>query len=258
MLGTTVMRLATLFRVSRSIGIGLSKLKKRPALPVHVSEDFKVNAAELLSDVRKKGFSRIFKINDRQLNDIRNYCRNTEFKNTETGEFFNIDIDNPLNPSDCLWYQDENIYTNSATVKELAHDKSLVEVAKQYLGAEPNIKSVVAWWSFPPKDTAYTPTYGYHYDIDALKFIKYFIYLVDVDEQTGPHVIISDTHKRKSFFEKKNRRLKDEQVTSLFNKDRIHVITGKAGSAFFEDTFSYHKGTTPQKPRLMLQVEYSI
>ena len=35
-------------------------------------------------------------------------------------------------------------------------------------------------------------------------------------------------------------------------------MLGKAGEGFFEDTFSYHKGTTPHKPRLIFQVEYSI
>ena len=41
-------------------------------------------------------------------------------------------------------------------------------------------------------------------------------------------------------------------------KDQINVITGKAGDGFFEDTFSYHKGTHPNKRRLLLQFEYAI
>jgi hypothetical protein len=114
------------------------------------------------------------------------------------------------------------------------------------------------WWSFPPEDDNYNSLYGFHYDIDALKFLKLFIYITDVDEDSGPHVIISKTHLKKSFFEKINRRLKDDQVEKLFNKDQINVMTADKGCGFFEDTFAYHKGTTPKKPRLILQMEYSL
>jgi len=34
------------------------------------------------------------------------------------------------------------------------------------------------------------------------------------------------------------------------------VITGAAGTAFFEDTFCYQKGTDPRKRRLIMEIEY--
>ena len=50
----------------------------------------------------------------------------------------------------------------------------------------------------------------------------------------------------------------DKNTIEKFNSKDINVMLGKAGEGVFEDTFSYHKGTTPQKPRLIFQVEYSI
>lgn len=258
MIATMVMRYSALFRISRNIGITFSRFKKRKLISRHESPDFSIDVKKFVDNIKQKGFSPFFQISKRQLDEILFYCNSAKFKDTESGHEYQIDVNNPINPSNTEWYQNFDIYQDCTAVRELAHDNYLVEVAKKYLGVEPTLKSIVAWWSFPPKNSEYTPTYGFHYDIDALKFIKFFIYLVDVDENTGPHVIIENTHKSKSFFEKRNRRLKDGQVEGRYSKDRIHTFVGPAGSGFFEDTFAYHKGMSPLKPRLMLQVEYSI
>ena len=85
-----------------------------------------------------------------------------------------------------------------------------------------------------------------------------FVYITDVDENGGPHAIISKTHLAKDMYEKKNRRLTDEMADNKYEKDRFFVMKGERGTCFFEDTFSYHKGTIPCYPRLILQLEFSI
>jgi hypothetical protein len=116
-----------------------------------------------------------------------------------------------------------------------------------------------AWWSYPPPPSSAAARqphlFGFHYDIDDYKFIKLFIYLTDVDLASGPHVAISGTHRSKSLFEKVNRRISDEVANDRY-KESIRVITGRAGTAFLEDTFCYHKGMSPQKRRLIMELEF--
>lgn len=254
------MRYASLFSFTRWMGTQLTLLlNKRTPLSEDNNSYFNVSdVSPLVDDIQQNGYSRKFNVTTDCVNDIIEYCKTSLFKDAEEDKEFKIDYNNPVKPgSKGLWYQNLKAYDECRTVKKLAHNQKILSIAKQYLGADPSIKSVAIWWSFPPPDGTHSVEYGFHYDIDAYKFLKFFIYLVDVDENTGPHTIIPGTHKNKSFFEKKNRRLTDAQVQEKYN-GRPVTILGKIGDGFFEDTFTYHKGNTPLKPRLMLQVEYSI
>jgi Phytanoyl-CoA dioxygenase (PhyH) len=254
-----IMRIISLFSIPRTIAIKLIALKKRVGLPEFINDAFKVDSGTLLNDVKEKGFSRKFSIPSQYLKDIIEYCKTADFTDIVEGKTFKIDYDNPQKPkSQGLWYQHNNSYQQNSTIQKLAHDHQMLNIAKSYLGTYPQIKSVTIWWSFPPNNAKPNHEYGFHYDIDAYKFIKFFIYLVDVDENCGPHSIISGTHKSKNLFEKRNRRLTDEDVKNRYDKNSIITMIGKAGEGFLEDTFTYHKGTTPKKPRLMLQVEYTL
>lgn len=255
-----LMRYASLFSFTRWIGTKMTIIfKQRNPLEDHQNSYFNIKDVDLMvNDIRQNGFSRKFSVTQDCVNELIDFCKSTTFKDVIEDKEFKIDYQNPIKPiSKGLWYQNLNAYNSCSIIKNLAHNYQVLSIARQYLGAEPIIKSVAVWWSFPPADNNYSPEYGFHYDIDAYKFLKFFIYLVDVDEKTGPHTIIPGTHKSKSFFEKKNRRLTDEQVEEHY-KGKPVTILGKTGEGFFEDTFTYHKGNTPLKPRLMLQVEYSI
>lgn len=255
-----LMRYASLFSFTRWMGTQFSLLfKKRVPLQEHQNSYFQAgDVNQLLTDVRQNGHSRKFNLSPDCVNEIIEYCKSASFKDVVEDKEFKIDYYHPVKPdSKGLWYQNLNAYNECAIIKNLAHNPQILSIAKQYIGTDPAIKSVAVWWSFPPPDDNYKAEYGFHYDIDAYRFLKFFIYLVDVDENTGPHTIIPGTHKRKSFFEKRNRRLTDAQVEQKYKGKPVSIL-GKTGEGFFEDTFTYHKGNTPKKPRLMLQVEYSI
>ncbi len=250
------MRLVCRFNFTRKIGISL--VKKNPELVKMDEIDMAVDVASFVNHIKDIGFSQTFQLPERAKESLINYAKKASYKGQYSNKIFNIDYENPKKPHTDLWYLDKDIYVNCDTAKQLAHNTELVEIAKKYLGKEPKIKSTHSWWSFPQDKESYVHNYGYHYDIDSYKFVKFFIYLTDVDLDCGPHVIISNTHKKKSIYEKINRKLSEEQVGKMFKKDQINVMTGKAGEGFFEDTFAYHKGTAPKKPRLIFQVEYSI
>lgn len=250
------MRLMARFQFSRKIAIGF--LKKNSTIERVHDSNFNINTTNFVSELREKGFSSTFKIPTNVLNEIIEYSKSVNYTGLTSQKNFSIDYNNPKKKGSDLWYLDKNIYKNCKAVYNLAHNEDLVNIAKAYIGSEPKIHQVHSWWSFPKEDDNYVHNYGYHYDIDALRFVKFFIYLTDVDIDAGPHVIIANTHKRKTWFQKFNRRITEEDVKKRFRKDDVTVMLGKAGEGFFEDTFSYHKGTAPKKPRFILQVEYSI
>ena len=252
-----IMRTVTMFSVLRFIAIKLKKTRKKPTLKRIHNKDLELDTQKVYSEIETNGFSSILKISNKRLERIIDYAKKTKFREINKDELFSIDYNNPKRPSKNLWYIQDNAIACEA-IEELVYDSKILDIAKRYLTKEPTVQDVRMWWSFQDKNTGYNPTYGYHYDIDAYKFLKLFVYLTDVDEESGPHVIISKTHKSKSLFEKMNRRLKEEQVKAKFDNSRINIMTAPKGAGFFEDTFAYHKGTNPKKPRLIMQIEYSI
>lgn len=254
---TKIMRMIAVFRVSRTVALKIVKLIPRKKIERIENKDISLDVDEVFKKIETNGFSDVFKINEDRLNKIIAYSNTIEYKNLQGNQSFKINYDDPVRPSESLWYANDNVLEFDA-IKELVYDTKILEIVKKYLGAEPIVKDVRMWWSFPPKNKNYNQLYGFHYDIDALKFLKLFVYITDVDENSGPHVIISKTHLSKTLFEKRNRRMTDEEVSQNFEKESINIMTGAKGSAFFEDTFCYHKGTIPERPRFILQLEYAI
>jgi hypothetical protein len=251
------MRAITIFSTLRSITLGFIRIIPKAKLNRTSKEDINIDRDQLLAEVKENGFSSTFNISSKRVNRIIEYNNQVNYKGIDGKGSFNIDYNNPQRPSTELWYTNPNAEECDA-IKELVYNEDILHIAKEYLGKEPTIKDVRTWWSFPQDKKEYNHLYGYHYDIDSYKFLKMFVYITDVDENGGPHAIISKTHLAKDMYEKKNRRLTDEMADNKYEKDRFFVMKGERGTCFFEDTFSYHKGTIPCYPRLILQLEFSI
>ncbi|PCJ23213.1 MAG: hypothetical protein COA97_12100 [Flavobacteriales bacterium] len=215
-----------------------------------------------LQEINEKGYSLGIQLSSDLLTEILDFCEINEVcinRNKDNKTLISMVDETP--PAIGTVFSYTNTYKNCEAVRNIAHDPKIYEIVKNYLGCPPKFVGSQIWWSYPQLnekgEKIKTHLYGYHYDIDDLKFLKIFFYLNDVDEDRGPHVIIGNTHKKKNYFEIRNRRLTDEVANDKYAK-QIKVITGKAGSGFFEDTFCYHKGTHPNKRRLLLQFEFAI
>jgi hypothetical protein len=141
-------------------------------------------------------------------------------------------------------------------VLALANHPTLLGAAGRYLGCKPTISNISIWWSVPADGTAQEAE-NYHRDVDDWRFVKFFLYLTDVDADCGPHCFVRGSHRRGRFLRIKRRT--DPEVTASFQAQDMLRIEGRAGDAFLEDTFGLHKGQPPTgKWRLLLQVEYSV
>ncbi len=146
--------------------------------------------------------------------------------------------------------------TRSQTVMDIANDPVILKIVQEYLGATPTISSIDMWWSIP-KEGGAKDAQIFHRDVSDYKFIKLFIYLTDVDKDSGPHLYIKKTVNSPEF--RKVRRYSDEEIYDKFGKTNVLEIEAPKGTSFLEDTYGFHKGVPPaSKIRLLFQVQYSL
>jgi len=132
-------------------------------------------------------------------------------------------------------------------IQNLFADMSLVAVAQDYLEARPVIDVTSMWWhtDFSNKPDSEAAQY-YHFDMDRPKWLKFFIYLTDVEPTNGPHTFVAGSQKSggipSSLLKKGYARLTDEEVRHHFDEDNIIEFTAPRGTIIAEDTRGLHKG----------------
>lgn len=140
-------------------------------------------------------------------------------------------------------------------VMRLVHDPRVVTVAESYLRCRATLSSIGIRWSFP--NGAPSDVNALHRDPDDWRFVKVFVYLTDVDTDSGPHLYVLGSHRtRGRLFA---RPYAAEELDRHYPSDAFHQVIGKAGTSFIADTYGIHKGMIPSKrPRLMLMMQYSV
>jgi len=139
---------------------------------------------------------------------------------------------------------------------DIAFDERLLTIAAAYFGSVPYVDSIQAWWSLSGNDEP-EEAENFHRDNDGVRFLKFFLYLTDVEDEHGPHRFVRGSQADPLLLAP--RRYTDEEVEAAFGASRVLTMRGKAGDAFIEDTFGMHKGQLPLKGnRLLLQVRYSL
>jgi hypothetical protein len=147
-------------------------------------------------------------------------------------------------------------------VTRIAHDPRAVEVARRFLGAEPVLFTSKIYWTTPRRDAAgalrgAAENGQFHYDLADVKAVTLFVYLTDVDEECGPHVVIPGTQRRVTPGQILRRTITEDYVRRHY-ADRVVPITGPRGTGWFEDITCYHKQAVGSKVRLMLSIIYSL
>ena len=147
----------------------------------------------------------------------------------------------------------------SRELMELVFDSSILNFAQEYLGCMPRLDLLAMWWSFPYKNQLKSEAAQmYHFDLDRLKFIKFFFYLTDVDESNGPHCYVKGSHNVWNNKINRDGRFTDDEIQTAFGKDNIVEIIGKKGTIIAVDTIGLHKGKDLiDGSRLLCQIEFA-
>ena len=140
---------------------------------------------------------------------------------------------------------------------------ALIRIAQTYLGAEPIADVMGLWWhtAFSDKPDSEAAQF-FHFDMDRIKWIKFFICLTDVAPENGPHFFIEGSHRTKDIpndlLSRGYVRLTDEEVARHYPAKDFVEFTAPRGTIIAEDTRGLHKGQHVRcGHRLMLQIQFS-
>ncbi|MBD2615072.1 MAG: hypothetical protein FWK04_22465 [Nostoc sp. GBBB01] len=147
-------------------------------------------------------------------------------------------------------------------IKKLQNEPKLLAIAAAFLNAEPKHQGNLMWWSFSGNATYLEQSQAaqlFHYDLDDYGCVKFFFYLTDVDDGSGPHVCVRGSHNHKKWSHLwLRKRETDEDIVNYYGSESLVKICGKAGLGFVEDPLCFHKGITPtHQDRLILQIEFA-
>ncbi len=124
-----------------------------------------------------------------KLTAIRKYLDNAEVK---VGERAYRGAPNSLPAGVTADYPIETLIGCNELV-ELANHPFALKVAREYLGCAPTISTIAVRWSTPEAKAA-NITQQFHRDYDDWRFLKFFVYLNDVDLESGPHTYALGSH----------------------------------------------------------------
>jgi ectoine hydroxylase-related dioxygenase (phytanoyl-CoA dioxygenase family) len=152
---------------------------------------------------------------------------------------------------------------NCADVQSIMVNPGVLSVAQSYLNSTPIADVVSMWWhtafSDQPDEEA---AQFFHFDMDRIKWLKFFIYLTDVGPDNGPHCFVRGSHLTKgipaALLSKGYARLSNEEVSRHYRQDQIVQFVAPRGTVLAEDTRGLHKGLEVRGgDRLMLQIQFS-
>ena len=167
-----------------------------------------------------------------------------------------FDENNPIAPR--YDYKGSEIF-QSEDLQKLIFDISLLKFAQEYLGCKPILDLVAFWWSAPFEGIGKNAAAQmYHFDLDRIKFMKFFIYITDVDSETGPHCFVKGSHGKLPVAINRDCRYEDYEIEQVYGKENMLEICGKKGSIIAVDTRGFHKGKELLKgKRLLFQIQFT-
>lgn len=192
----------------------------------------------------------------------------------EGKDFIVRDDCDPWNPSKLMKYNRENPVAHSymlpfdeitdiSAVQELISDPILINVAQSYLNSVPIFSGVDLGFSAAVKDEPdMEAAQAFHWDMERLKWLRFFIYLNDVNESNGPHCFIRGTHLTgaipKPMLSKGYVRHTDTEVIEFFGAVNYREFHATKGTVIAEDSRGLHKGKVLKHgERIMLAFELS-
>ncbi len=150
------------------------------------------------------------------------------------------------------------------SVFDIAFDDKIIEIAKNYFNCMPAITNVQLRKSKATDVLEHNiPGNGqttlFHCDKDSPRFIKFFFYLDDVDENNGPFTYAKGSQIQKFEGWDSKYRWKHREIRSIYGEDRIVKCTGNVGDFVIGNTNGFHKGSKVTKgERSILSIYYSV
>ena len=146
-----------------------------------------------------------------------------------------------------------------------ALNHSMINIANAYFRMRARLRYYNVWLTFASHSDA-RESQLWHFDREDNRILKMFLYLDDVDENTGPFTYAPGTQRGGEyssvapdyFLEGPVKRSTDEQMNAVFQRDGWVRGTGPRGTLILADTRGYHKGGEARsRDRLMYTAMYT-
>jgi len=141
----------------------------------------------------------------------------------------------------------------------------MLDIANTYLGLWSKLEYVDLWYSVPqPADADRRSSQRWHRDFNDKHLLKAFLYLVDVDEGTGPFEYVPGSAPGGRYADAWPWRPlgenypPDGELEKRIPEDGIRTFTAPKGTLVFCNTSGFHRGGfATERPRVLATVTYS-
>jgi hypothetical protein len=235
---------------------GLDEAKRYVDVQQHRREKYNFNLnsqySEVASLVNENGYAKMESFFDiDRLAVVSEVFR--EIKNAGTlqyDDFYTEQVAHPLLTCDGVF--------------DLAFDDKLIAIATSFFGCLPVINNVQLRKSkATPISESQLPGNGqttlFHCDKDSPRFLKFFLYLNDVNENNGPFTYVHQSHIQKFDGWRSKYRWTEQEISNIYGSNRVVRIGGNKGDLVMGNTNGFHKGTKIENgERLLLTIYYGI
>lgn len=209
---------------------------------------------KILSDMSQDGYSVLpFKLDSNLIERINADSLQFDYQlkggdSSAPNEVAGLDLTKP--PPCVSAYAKPDSISGNAMLQTISQDELFKEICASYLGTQVNLIDSTFWYTFPSEEPSAETAQLFHYDLDTIRWVKIFVYLTDVDENSGPHEYVATSHKPENkaseILVRNYARLDDLDIDKYY-ADKRRVITAPAGTVIIGDTRCFHKGNAVGK-----------
>jgi ectoine hydroxylase-related dioxygenase (phytanoyl-CoA dioxygenase family) len=143
--------------------------------------------------------------------------------------------------------------------------RRMLDLANAYLGLWTKLEYVDVWYSIPqPVDAERKASQRWHRDFNDRHLLKAFLYLVDVDEETGPFEYVAGSARGGPYANDwawhplSESYPPQDELAERIPPEAIKTFTAPKGTIIFCNTSGFHRGGfATAKPRVLATVTYS-
>lgn len=215
-------------------------------------------AKAMFESLQKRGHTEdINPLTDLQVKEMRDFLIKKEMLEYRSTDMNPYTVDKVPKHWSTAYYPIETLI-RAPHIFALANDPDILSVIENTFGCKPEIGVIQALWRFPSENAPINDEL-WHRDFETLRLVKCFLYLTDVDEDSGPHKFVETSHLTNKITKIGKGIRSDDHIEKAYGREKVVTKVGPSGTCFLEETIGWHKGTKPiTKPRLMVQVVYSI
>lgn len=143
-------------------------------------------------------------------------------------------------------------------IRTLVLGVDVLDVLRGYLGAEPELLecNLVVGHAEDPARTPIHVQRHFHFDFAGWQSLNLFVYLTDVENDSGAHQVVIGTHRVRQVRDAIRPWVPDDEISARY-PGRVRTIAWPAGTMFFESTEAFHRRLILKRRRVMLNVLYA-